>query len=155
MPASKSKAMSIEIQEIFKYLPHRYPFLLVDRVTELKRGESIQGYKNVSINEPVFGGHFPGHPIMPGVLIVEAMAQISGILAFATRGILPERDKYLLYLTGTDKTRFKSPVVPGDRLELKSELIVQRRDAMKFSSSAYVGDRLACTSQLLCMGREL
>ena len=145
----------MEIQEILEYLPHRYPFLLVDRVTELNKGESIRGYKNVSINEPIFEGHFPGHPIMPGVFIVEAMAQISGILAFSTRGIRPNRDKYMLYLTGTDKTRFKSPVVPGDRLDLTSKLTDERHNTMKFSSFAYVGDRLACQSQLLCMGHQL
>ena len=99
------------ISELFEYLPHRYPFLLVDRVLEIRVGESIRGLKNVTINEPFFQGHFPGHPIMPGVLIVEAMAQLSGVLAFETKNKRPA-DGYTYYLAGTDKTRFQTACRP-------------------------------------------
>ena len=144
----------LTIEEIFEYLPHRPPFLLIDRITDLQEGESICGFKNVTINEPFFAGHFPGHPIMPGVLIVEAMAQLSGVLGMATRGTRPA-DGSVFYLAGTDKTRFKRPVVPGDRLDMESKLIVQRKTLMKFACRAFVDDQLACESEMLCVARQL
>ena len=143
---------TIQIQE---YLPHRYPFVLVDRVTEIDSGNKIAGIKNVTINEPFFQGHFPGNPIMPGVLIIEALAQLSGILASITRGIKPVQDGYIYYLAGTDKTRFKRPVVPGDVLRLICEVTHSRRDTSKFLCNAYVGDVLACTTELLVAARKI
>ncbi len=142
------------ISELFEYLPHRYPFLLVDRVLEIHVGESIRGLKNVTINEPFFQGHFPGHPIMPGVLIVEAMAQLSGVLAFETKNKRPA-DGYTYYLAGTDKTRFKRPVVPGDQLLMSGEILADRRGMMKFRCEAEVDGKLACSSDILCMERRL
>lgn len=137
--------------ELADYLPHRYPFLLVDRVTELTPGKRIRGCKMVSINEPFFQGHFPDSPIMPGVLIVEAMAQVSGVLAAATA---PEGAAQTIhYLAGIDGARFKRPVVPGDRLDLQSELLAQKRDLMKFACRAAVAGELASEAQLLCVAR--
>lgn len=137
--------------ELADYLPHRYPFLLVDRVTDLALGKRIQGCKMVTINEPFFQGHFPGAPIMPGVLIVEAMAQLSGVLAAATA---PEGAAQTIhYLAGIDGARFKRPVVPGDRLDLECELLVQKRDLMKFACRAAVAEELASEAQLLCIAR--
>ena len=141
----------LDINALSEYLPHRYPFLLVDRVTELVRGERVRGYKNVTINEPFFAGHFPGHPIMPGVLIVEAMAQVSGVLAMETREVRPAGS--IFYLAGMDNTRFKRPVVPGDRLDMASELLVERRSLMKFACKAHVAGELACESEILCVAR--
>ena len=144
----------MEVDEILEYLPHRYPFLLVDRVTELAPGKEIKGVKNVSVNEPFFEGHFPGHPIMPGVLILEAMAQLAGILAFKTHQRKPA-DGYLYYLGGSDKTRFKRPVKPGDQLQMEASILGERRSIMKFDCKAYVDGELACASQILCAEREL
>ena len=143
-----------DINELFDFLPHRYPFLLVDRVTDLQPGESIRGLKNVTINEPFFGGHFPDHPIMPGVLIIEAMAQLSGVLAFETKNVRPA-DGVTYYLAGTDKTRFKRPVVPGDQLIMQSRITADRQGLMKFDCQAFVDEDLACTSQIIGMERKL
>ncbi len=143
-----------DINELFEFLPHRYPFLLVDRVLEVEPGERIRGIKNVTINEQFFNGHFPGNPIMPGVLIVEALAQLSGVLAFETKNRKPA-DGSTYFLGGTDKTRFKRPVVPGDQLIMESRLIADRRGLVKFECQAYVDEELACTSEILCMEREL
>ena len=144
----------MSIREIAEYLPHRYPFLLVDRVVSVEPGELIKGYKNVSVNEPFFNGHFPGHPIMPGVLIVEAMAQLSGILAFKTKQRTPA-DGSIYYLGGTDHVRFKRPVEPGDRLDMESKIIADKRHVMKFGCSAYVDGELACSAEIICVEKAL
>ena len=146
--------MNKDINELFDFLPHRFPFLLVDRVLELVPGETIRGYKNVTINEQFFNGHFPGHPIMPGVLQIEAMAQLSGVLAFETKDVRPS-DGVTYYLAGTDRTRFKRPVVPGDQLIMTSRIIADRRGLMKFDCQSYVDGDLACTSEIICMERKL
>ena len=143
----------LDITRLTEFLPHRYPFLLVDRVTELVPGQSVKGYKNVTINEPFFSGHFPGHPIMPGVLIVEAMAQVSGVLAMETREKPPEGS--IFYLAGMDNARFKRPVVPGDRLDMHSTLLVERRALMKFACRSEVAGELACAAEILCVARSL
>ena len=146
--------MYIDIDGIFDYLPHRYPFLLIDRVTDLVVGERIHGYKNVTFNEEMFNGHFPGKPIMPGVLILEAMAQISGILAFETRGSRPSDGKNYLF-GGVEKARFKRPVVPGDRLDLKSVIIAQRSKMMKFEIEAHVSEETACSAKITVFEQDL
>ena len=142
------------IDEIFDYLPHRYPFLLIDRVTNLVSGESIKGYKNVTMNEDMFNGHFPNQPIMPGVLIIEAAAQLSGILAFETIGTRPSDGKNYLF-GGVEKARFKRPVVPGDRLDLKSVIIAQRSKMMKFEIEAHVSEETACSAKITVFEQAL
>jgi 3-hydroxyacyl-[acyl-carrier-protein] dehydratase len=141
------------IDEIQEYLPHRYPFLLVDRVTEVEKGEFIKGFKNISLNEPYFAGHFPNKPIMPGVLIIEAMAQLSGILGFMTSGRKPA-DGLVQYLAGSSKVRFKRPVVPGDRLCMESRLVTGKRGIWKFECRALVDDEVVCVAEILTAERE-
>ena len=143
----------MDVNEIRQDLPHRYPFLLVDRVTELTPGESIVAYKNVSINEPFFNGHFPGHPVMPGVLVVEAMAQAAGVLGFRTMNKRAEDDS-LYYLVGADDLRFKRPVVPGDRLQLEARIISERRGLWKFECKASVDGELVSSATILCAHRK-
>lgn len=145
----------MESIEIHEYLPHRYPFMMVDRVIECESGKYIVGVKNVTINEPFFQGHFPEHPIMPGVLIVEALAQLAGILASVTKSIRPAAEGYLYYLAGTDRTRFKRPVLPGDVLNMRCEILHERREVMKFICNAHVGDELVCTTELITAGRKV
>ncbi len=140
----------LDIREILEYLPHRYPFLLVDRVLELEQGRRIQGLKNVTINEPFFPGHFPGHPVMPGVLIIEAMAQLSGVLALASAGRKLGAES-VVYLTGVDKARFKRPVTPGDQLMMTAELLQQRRTLTRFACRAEVDGQLACEAEIRCV----
>ena len=140
----------MDIKEIFEYLPHRYPFLLVDRVVSVEPGETIKGFKNVSVNEMFFNGHFPGNPVMPGVLMVEAMAQLSGILAFKTKN-RKMTDGLTYYLGGVDHARFKRPVVPGDRLDMEAKIIADKRHVMKFACSAYVDGDLACEAEIICV----
>ncbi len=135
------------INELFSYLPHRYPFLLIDRVVELEVGESIRGYKNITVNEELFNGHFPGQPIFPGVLILEAMAQLSGVLAFETKDKRPADGVNYLF-GGVEKARFRRPVIPGDRLDMVSKIIADRSRMMKFECSAYVDEALACSAVL-------
>ena len=142
------------ITEIFEYLPHRYPFLLIDRVTDLTKGESIKGYKNVTVNEEMFNGHFPGQPIMPGVLILESMAQISGILAFESRGSRPADGTN--YLFGrVEKAKFRRQVIPGDRLEIHSSIAAERKIMMKFACEAYVDGQLACSATLSIVEQKM
>ncbi len=144
----------MDVTEIQKYLPHRYPFLLVDRVIEFEANERIVCIKNVTINEEVFNGHFPQTPVFPGVMIVEALAQAAGILAFRSRGRLID-DGYVYYLAGTDKTKFKRSVVPGDQLRLEVEVTNLRKHWMKASGKAYVGDDLVCSSLLTCAEQKV
>lgn len=143
----------MEVTEIWNYLPHRYPFLLVDRVLEFEADKRIVAIKNVTINEPQFTGHFPMTPVFPGVLIVEALAQASGILAFKSRNRTLD-DGYIYYLAGTDKTRFKRSVVPGDQLRLEVEIVNLRSHWMKASGKAYVGDNLVCSSMMTCAEQQ-
>jgi len=136
-----------DIREIMKKLPHRYPFLLVDRVTEVTPGQRIKAYKNVTINEPFFQGHFPGTPIMPGVLIVEAMAQAGGVLAYAS---MPEDAvSDVVYFMGIDKVRFRRPVVPGDRLEFDVRILRQRGKVIRMSGTATVDGQRAVEGELM------
>ncbi len=137
----------IDVKEIMQILPHRYPLLLVDRIESLKEGEEIVGIKNVSINEPFFVGHFPGNPIMPGVLIIEAMAQVGGVLAFHSSP--KEWAGSLVYFMGIDKVRFRKPVVPGDQLRLKLTTIRQKQKVFKMRGEAYVDDTLVAEAELL------
>ena len=144
----------MEVTEIMQYLPHRYPFLFLDRVVEFEPGKRIVAIKNVTINEPFFQGHFPVTPVFPGVLIVEALAQASGVLAFRTRDRTPE-DGYIYYLASTDKTKFKRSVVPGDQLHLEVEIINLRSHWMKSQGTAWVGDELVCSSILMCAEQQV
>lgn len=142
----------MDVQQIREYLPHRYPFLLVDRVVALTLGESIVAYKNVTINEPFFNGHFPEKPVMPGVLILEAMAQASGILGFKTMDKTPQ-DGSMYYFVGSDKLRFKRPVVPGDRLDLFAAVLSVKRGIWKFEVRAEVDGNLVSSATILCADR--
>ena len=146
---SERKNMNMEVTEIHKYLPHRYPFLLVDRVIEFEENKRIVAIKNVTVNEPMFNGHFPGNPVFPGVYIVEALAQASGILAFKSKNRTLD-EGFIYYLAGTDKTKFKRSVIPGDQLRLEVEIVNLRNHWMKSSGKAYVGDDLVCSSMLTC-----
>jgi 3-hydroxyacyl-[acyl-carrier-protein] dehydratase len=143
----------MNIGEIKAYLPQRYPFLMIDRVVEIELGKRIKGYKNVSVNEEFFEGHFPQKPIMPGVLIIEAMAQAAGVLGFKSQEKLP-RDGYLYYFVGADNVRFKRPVVPGDQLILEAEIITVRSGIYKFECKASVDGELACQATILCAERK-
>ena len=138
----------MDIKDILRRLPHRYPFLLVDRVLKLEPKVSIEALKNVTINEPFFQGHFPGHPVMPGVLIVEAMAQAAGLLAFASLIDSPAEDM-IIYFAAIDDCRFKRPVEPGDQIILKAQLVSQKRMIGKFTCQAFVGDQLAAEATLM------
>lgn len=144
----------MNIQEILEYLPHRYPFLLIDRVIECELGKRIRALKNVSVNEPYFNGHFPYYKVMPGVLIVEAMAQAAAILSFRTMGIKPD-DKSVYYFAGIDRARFKKPVMPGDQLVLEVSIVRNVRNVVKYAGKAYVGDALVAEAELLCTLRPI
>ncbi len=141
----------IDIEEIMELLPHRYPFLLLDRVTDYVLNESIVAYKNITMNEPCFLGHFPGKPIFPGVLILEALAQAAGVLGFKTQG---NSDDLYLY-AGIDKARFKRPVVPGDRLDFHVKLIKEKRGIWKFHGVASVDGEEACSAEFMCAMRKM
>ena len=144
-----TESIEIDILGILKQLPHRYPFLLVDRVLELKRGESIRALKNVTYNEPFFPGHFAHRPVMPGVLIIEALAQSAGILAFVTGGVIPDEDTKF-YFVGIDRARFRKPVTPGDQLILTARLERAFKGIWRFSATAFVGpDEVAGCEMML------
>ncbi len=141
--------MQMDINEVFNYLPHRYPFLLIDKVTNIKLNESLTAIKNITFNEPQFIGHFPETPIMPGVLIVEALAQATGILAF--KSMVGKPDKAQIYmLVGIDDVRFKKTVIPGDQLELKVEVLTVKRGIWKFACKASVGGNIVTSATLMC-----
>ena len=142
----------IDIEEIRKYLPHRYPFLLVDRVIEIELNKYIKAYKNITNNEPYFIGHFPEKSVVPGVLILEAMAQASGILGFKTMGKTPDEGS-MYYFVGADNLRFKRPVIPGDKLILESIKISDKRGIWKFECKASVEDEFVCSATILCADR--
>lgn len=142
----------MDITDIRRHLPHRSPFLLVDRVVELEAGEFIVAYKNLSINEPYFDGHFPDNPIFPGVLLLEAMAQAAGILGFYSQGKTND-DGSTYYFAGADKLRFKRPCVPGDRVMLRATVVSQRRGIWKFDVSSDVEGELAGSATILCADR--
>ena len=142
------------IAEIKEYLPHRYPFLLVDRVLELEPDKRIIAIKNVTINEPFFQGHFPHYPVMPGVLIVEAMAQAAALLSFKSMGTKRD-DNTVVYLVGVDGARFKRPVVPGDTLILEAEKLLEKRGLIKYAVRAKVEGQFACEATLLCTQRTI
>ncbi|MGH8283533.1 MAG: 3-hydroxyacyl-ACP dehydratase FabZ [Gammaproteobacteria bacterium] len=143
----------LDIHAIMKQLPHRYPFLLVDRVLECKPGVSLTAVKNVTINEPFFLGHFPQRPVMPGVLILEALAQATGLLAFASIGHSPGPNE-LYYFVGIDNARFKKPVEPGDQMLLKVEYLWNKRGVWKFKARAEVDGRVVTEAELMCAAQE-
>jgi 3-hydroxyacyl-[acyl-carrier-protein] dehydratase len=144
----------MDINDILQHLPHRYPFLLIDRVTEFNPGVSLVGYKNVTYNEPFFQGHFPERPIMPGVLILEAMAQATGLLAFKTaeRGA---RRESLYFLVGMDNARFKKPVEPGDQLVLHAKLLRSKRGIWVFDCEARVDGAIVASAQIMCTEQDI
>lgn len=144
----------IDVVEIREYLPQRYPFLLIDRVVELKLGESVIAYKNITVNEEVFQGHFPGNPIFPGVMILEAMAQACGVLGFKTMGKTPEDGSIYLY-AGADKVRFKKPVVPGDRMYIEASILTEKRGVWKFECVAKVDGDVAASAIIMCADRKV
>jgi 3-hydroxyacyl-[acyl-carrier-protein] dehydratase len=145
--------MTMDIQRVMELLPHRYPFLLVDKVIECTPGEKLVAIKNVTFNEPFFPGHFPIKPVMPGVLIIEAMAQATGLLAAETRD--GERSpNSIYYLVGVDKARFKRPVVPGDQLHLEATLLKVKRDLWVFDCEAKVDGKVVASAEIMCTARD-
>lgn len=146
--AEQGLTLPLTYHTLKHYLPHRYPFMLVDKVVACKPGECITGIKNVTINEEFFNGHFPDEPIMPGVLMVEAMAQVSGVLGFISAGMTAE-DGYLYLFAGVDKVRFKRRVIPGDQLIIRSTLKMQKRGIYKFDCSVHVEDELAASAEVM------
>ncbi len=144
----------MDIHEILEHLPHRYPFLLVDRVVELEVGKSIHAYKNITMNEPYFVGHFPHHPVMPGVLIMEALAQAAGILSFKTMGSKPDPNS-VFYFVGIDDCRFKKPVMPGDQLHLHVEIVRHMHGIRKYKAEARVDGQVVAEANLMCAKRDV
>jgi len=144
----------MDIHKILKLLPHRYPILLVDRVLEVNKGKSIRALKNVSINEPYFNGHFPHRPVMPGVLMIEALAQAAALLAFESFDISSQSNN-VFYFAGIDGVRFKRPVEPGDQLLLNIEVLRMKAGVMKFKAQAFVGEELAVEAELMCTMRTI
>jgi len=147
VPAAES-GTGLDINQIQAILPHRYPFLLIDRVVEITRKQRIVAIKNVSVNEPYFAGHFPGYPIVPGVLIVEAIAQAGGALLLTE---VAGRDGKLMFFTGIERARFRKPVLPGDQLRIEVEVLAWRTTAVRMSGKAYVGEKLACEAIVTCV----
>ncbi len=145
---------TMDIKEILRYLPHRYPFLLIDRVLSYEAGKSIEALKNVTINQPFFTGHFPHHPVMPGVLIIEAMAQAAAILSFVTMGAKAD-DQSIYYFVGIDNARFKKPVTAGDTLRLQVTLARHVRGIWKFGAVARVDEAVVAEAELMCTVRNL
>jgi len=146
--------MMMDIHQILKMLPHRYPFLLVDRVLSIEKHKRITALKNVTINEPFFNGHFPHRPVMPGVLMLEAMAQAAALLSFHSLDIVPDKD-VVYYFAGIDGARFKRPVEPGDQLRIEVEIERMKAGISKFKGQAFVGDALACEATLMCAMRKI
>jgi len=146
--------LDMDIHQILKQLPHRYPILLVDRVLEIDKGKRIKALKNVSINEPYFSGHFPHRPVMPGVLMLEALAQAAALLAFDMLGTTPD-DKTVYYFAGIDGARFKRPVEPGDQLILEVTLDRMKAGIFKFKACAKVGEEIAAEAELMCTMRTI
>jgi 3-hydroxyacyl-[acyl-carrier-protein] dehydratase len=152
---SKPKPISsLDIHEVMKHLPHRYPFLLVDRVLDYVAGDYLKAIKNITVNEPCFTGHFPHRPVMPGVLILEALAQATGILAFKTLNELPNETS-LYYFVGIDKARFKKPVEPGDQVMLNVKLLKRKRTMWKFEAQALVNGEVVCAADLMCSKQDI
>lgn len=145
---------TMDITQIMKYLPHRYPFLLVDRVLEIVPNERIVALKNISMNEPQFPGHFPNHPVMPGVLMIEALAQTAGLLAFRSNG-QEVNEHSVVYFVGIDGARFKRPVVPGDQLRMEATILKVTRGIWKFAAKATVDGQVACEAELMCTLKQL
>lgn len=143
-----TEVLTMDINEVMRRLPHRYPFLLVDRVLECHSGKSIRALKNVTFNEPFFPGHFPHRPVFPGVMILEALAQTAGILAFVTAGVYPDENRPM-YFVGIDKARFRRPVEPGDQLTLTATLERSMRGIWKFSTAAHVGETEAASAEMM------
>jgi 3-hydroxyacyl-[acyl-carrier-protein] dehydratase len=145
--ATAAAKTTLDINEIQRLLPHRFPFLLIDRIVDLDRKKRIVAIKNVTINEPFFAGHFPGAPVMPGVLIVEAMAQAGGVLLFTE---VEDRESKLVLFTGIERAKFRRPVVPGDQLRIEVDVRVWRGNAGRMEGAAYVGDKLAAEALVSC-----
>lgn len=145
---------TMDISEILHYLPHRYPFLLVDRILELEEGKRVLAIKNVTINEPFFPGHFPHLPVMPGVLILEALAQAAAVLSFKTMGQKPDENS-VVYFAGIDKARFKRPVTPGDQLLLEVHIIRRMRNIWKYRAVARVDEEMVAEAELICALKTL
>jgi 3-hydroxyacyl-[acyl-carrier-protein] dehydratase len=145
---------SLDIHNVLELLPHRYPFLLIDRVLDFVPGQSLTAIKNVTINEPFFPGHFPQRPVMPGVLVVEAMAQACGLLTFQSTDE-QRTEKGVFLFVGIDKARFKRQVEPGDQLRFEVKILRKMRGIWMYEGTAYVGDEVACTAELMCAYREL
>lgn len=144
----------MDIHEILEHLPHRYPFLLVDRVLAVEPGKSIHAYKNITMNEPYFVGHFPHHPVMPGVLIMEALAQAAGILSFKTMESKPDANS-VFYFVGIDECRFKKPVMPGDQLHLHIDILRNMRGIWKYKAEARVDGQVVAEATLMCAKRDV
>jgi len=151
---SLGQSNMLDILEIRKYLPHRYPFLLIDRVVELEEGERILAYKNISMNEEVFQGHFPHFPVFPGVLLIEAMAQACGVLGFKTMNKTPDDGSIYLF-AGIDKVRFKRQVVPGDRVFFECKIVSEKRGIWKFDCVATVDESLVTSATIMCADRPV
>lgn len=147
VPGAGADRTTLGIQDILNILPHRFPFLLIDRVTELVRTKRIVALKNVTINEPFFSGHFPAFPIMPGVLVVEAMAQAGGVLLLTE---FPDREQKLLLFTGIEKAKFRRPVTPGDQLRIEVDVLVWRGNAGRMQGKAYIDGKVACEAIVTC-----